>query len=434
MVSIIGRPNVGKSTLFNRIVRRREAIVDDMPGVTRDRKSFPAEWEGRSFAVADTGGYIPKTQDTMEKGVTRQVQAALEQADVVLFVADCTTGITQVDAQVACLIQKSGKPCVLAVNKTDNEKREPEAAGFIHLGLGEPVPVSALSGRGVGDLLSEVVKRLPEESASYNSETDPALRLAVVGKPNVGKSTFINTLLGEERLLVTEIPGTTRDSVDVKIRFGNHEVVLIDTAGLRKPSRVKEGVEYYSGLRTRQTIESCDVACVFIDAAELLTQQDQRVLSEVIEQKKGVLLVVNKWDLVQGDAYNVMRLKDSLSRRLESMSFVPLITISCLTGLRVYKVMKKVLEVWESRRARIPPKELNRFLAEANKAYQPPAVGGKRVRIHYVTQIGSAPPRFAFFANHPSAVREAYRRYLDNRIRDAFGFEGVPLTLLFKKK
>ena len=435
IVSIVGRPNVGKSTLFNRIIRRREAIVDDTPGITRDRKTADTEWEGIPFTLVDTGGYIPKSHDVIEKGVTRQVRLAIEEADVVVFLVDATTGITDVDGHVADILRKSDKACVVAVNKVDGANREPDAAEFIRLGLGEPVAISAIRGRSVGDLLSRIVVRLEKkEGDSAIPDDDNMVKLAVVGKPNVGKSTFVNAILGEERLLVTEVPGTTRDAVDVKIRFNDHELVLIDTAGMRRRSRVKENVEYYSVLRAHRVVERCHVACVFVDAEEGLTQQDMRVLDTVIKAQKGVMQVVNKWDLVRGDPEKVKAWYEGLDRRMKGMAFVPVVTVSCKTGLRVPKILALAWQISIERKKRIASAELNRFLEDLNRKYMPPAVRGKRVRILYGTQVGSNPPRFAFFSNYPHHIRESYKRFLENHIRENFGFEGVPLSLIFKKK
>ena len=434
IVSIVGRPNVGKSTLFNRIIRKREAIVDDTPGITRDRKCADTHWEGIPFTLVDTGGYIPKTRDVIETGVTKQVRLAIEEADIVLFLVDGTTGITDVDGDVAKILRKNGKSCILAVNKVDGTNQEPSAAEFIRLGLGEPVAVSALRGRNVGDMLSLIVEKLDRPGDQDTSADDDVIKLAVVGKPNVGKSTFVNVILGEERLLVTEIPGTTRDAVDVRIRFKKREMRLIDTAGIRRRSRVKENEEYYSVLRSHRIIERCDVACVFVDADEGLTQQDMRVLQEVIRSRKGLLLIINKWDLLKGDEERIRQLSDTLERKCRGMTFVPILFVSCKTNLRVRKILELAMEIYDERRKRIPSPDVNRLLTELNRHYQPPAIHGKRVRVLYGSQVGVAPPRFVFFSNFPQLIMESYKRYIENNIRDNFGFEGVPITLIFKKK
>jgi GTP-binding protein len=434
VISIVGRPNVGKSTLFNRIIRRREAIVDDMPGITRDRKHAEAEWEGVVFTLVDTGGYNPKGRDVIEKGVTQQVENAIRETDIILFVVDCTTGITDVDGQVARALRKSGKPTVVAVNKVDGTKREPDASDFIRLGLGEPVSISALGGRGIGDLLSCLIEKMDRTQKERKSEDEDGIKLAIIGKPNVGKSTFINVILGEERLLVTEIPGTTRDSVDVRVQFDGQPFLLVDTAGLRRRSHIHENVEYYSTLRTHQVIERCDVACVFMNGDEGITQQDQRILREAVDARKGVLLVMNKWDLLQNDPEKIRHIQEIQKNKLKGMDFIPVVTVSCKTKLRVYKVLEFAWRIGQESRKRIPSPLFNQLIEDMNRQFQPPAVQGKRVRVLYGTQVGEHPPKFAFFCNYPSLIKESYKRFLENQIRENFGFEGVPLSLLFRKK
>ena len=434
VVSIVGRPNVGKSTLFNRIIRRREAIVDDTPGVTRDRKCTDAQWEGKDFTLVDTGGYISRSSDIIEIGVTSQVRIAIEEADLIIFLVDVTTGITSEDDEVARILRKSGKLCVLTVNKADNNQLEFEAAEFIRLGLGEPVGISALIGRGVGDLLSLVIHKLPPDVENITSEDEDVVKLAVVGKPNVGKSTFINKILGEERLLVTEIPGTTRDSVDINIQYDDHRFLLIDTAGMRRRSRIQESVEYYSTLRAHRVVERCDVASVFINADEGVTLQDLRVLREVIDAKKGVLLVGNKWDLIKNDPEKKQELTRSIDSRMQGFGFVPVIFASCKTGLRLEKIMDMTWLIAMERRKRISSSVLNQLIEDMGRQYQPPAVRGKRIRILYATQAGTNPPRFVLFSNYPLLIKESYKRFIENQIRENFGFEGVPITLIFKKK
>jgi len=433
-VSIVGRPNVGKSTLFNRILRRREAIVDDNPGVTRDRKSAETEWEGSRFALVDTGGYIPKTKDIIEEGVTQQVRHAIDESDLIIFLIDGTTGITDVDGEVAELLRKSGRPCIVAVNKIDNAKREPDTAIFVQFGLGDPVPISALAGRGIGDLLSLVVKGISRQSQVEKKVKGDTVRLAIVGKPNVGKSTFVNVILGEERLLVTDIPGTTRDAVDVWIRSHGKEIQLIDTAGMRKRSKINENVEYYSNLRTHKVIDRCDVACIFTDADEGVTQQDMHVIREVVDKKKGILLVVNKWDLVEKEREQIQLFEDQLKRRFRGLNYIPILFVSCKNNLRVFKILEMACRIFDERGKRVQSPQLNRFIEDLHRELAPPAVSGKRVRIMYGSQVGQHPPRFVFFSNYPQLIKESYQRFLENRIRDIFGFEGVPLAIRFKKK
>lgn len=433
VVAIVGRPNVGKSTLFNRIIQRREAIVDDAPGITRDRKFADTSWEGCLFTLVDTGGYIPKTIDIIEKGVTQQVEFAMQEADLILFVTDCKSGITDVDHEVARLLRKSGQPVIVVVNKVDSEKQEPDAYDFIRLGLGDPVLVSAMGGRSVGDLLHQMVQLLGPQQVEDDIE-DEAVKFAVVGRPNVGKSTFVNAILGEDRLLVTEIPGTTRDAVDVRFRYKDQDLVLIDTAGLRRRSKVHESVEFYSNLRTRRVIERCDVACIFTDADEGLTQQDLRIVRDATEARKGVVLVVNKWDLVKGDKEKVKDWQDGLDVKMQGLDYVPVVYISSKTGYHIQSVLGVALQVAGERKKRIGSPELNRLIEELNKINQPAAVRGKRVRLLYGTQVGSEPPRFVFFVTYPELLKENYRRFLEKQVRQKFGFDGVPLVFVFKKK
>ncbi len=439
VVAVVGRPNVGKSTLFNRIIQRREAIVDDQPGITRDRKSAQAEWENKIFTMIDTGGYIPKTRDEIEAGVTQQVKYAINESDYILFVVDCTTGITDVDLEVAELLRKYQKPCLLVVNKSDNQQREWESSEFYSLGLDMPVPVSALAGRGIGDLLSMIVEYLTRSNLFMTEEAEEdteesVLRLAIVGKPNVGKSTFVNTMLGEERLLVTNIPGTTRDAVDVQFQYKNQKVVLIDTAGMRKRTKITDSVEYYSNLRTHSIVEKCDLACVFVDANEGVTQQDMRVIREVVQARKGIVLVINKWDLIIDDSERKTKFWEDLEIRMQAYTFIPIVSISCKSGLRIDKVMNQVMQVYRERKKRVSSSELNNLLGQLNQQYHHPAIRGKNIKVKFVTQTRTAPPVFVFFSNYPELIKPEYKRYLENHIRDHFGFIGVPMNMAFRKK
>ncbi len=435
VVVIIGRANVGKSTLFNRLVRRREAIVDDAPGITRDRKAAEAEWQGRSFVLVDTGGYIPKGADSIEEGVSRQVRLAIEEADVVVFVCDVTTGITDVDAEIGRILLRSGKPVIVAANKTDHAGRLPDAAEFIRLGLGEAMPVSAASGTSTGDLLARVVEMLgPETAAEPQAGTGNVVRLAVVGRPNVGKSTFVNAVLGRERMLVSEIPGTTRDPVDIRFSRRGREFLLIDTAGMRRQSHVEDGVEYYSVLRSKRVIEQCDVACIMAEAGEGLTQQDLQVLRQAVDGRKAVVLAMNKWDLAEKDDDHRSVIENGMEIKLQGLEYVPVIFLSSMNGRGTGKVLDAAWQAAQERRKRISSPELNRFLERVNAEFQPPAVLGRRVHVNYCTQAATNPPVFAFFSNHPELIQESYQRFLENRIRKEFGFMGVPLTFSFRKK
>ncbi|MBN2103047.1 ribosome biogenesis GTPase Der [bacterium] len=434
IVAIIGRPNVGKSTLFNRLIQRREAIVDDQPGITRDRKLANAEWQNQHFMLMDTGGYIPKTQDVIEAGVTEQVHLAVDEAELILFMVDAKTGITDVDGAVAELLRKSAKPNLLIVNKADNTQREMDIHEFYRLGLGDPIPISASLGRGIGDLLSEIVAALRNRLGENPDVPEDSIKLAIVGRPNAGKSTFVNLMAGQNRILVTEVPGTTRDAVDVKISYGNQDYVLIDTAGLRRRTRIKENVEYYSTLRTQRVVESCDIACVFIDAAETIAQQDMHVIRQATIARKGIILVINKWDLVKDDPEKVNEWQDILTQKLQGILYIPVLKISCKSGFQVKDVMKMAAEVAKERRQRISSPALNRLIEKINRQMQHPSVKGKRVRVIFGTQVSSNPPVFAFFCNYPHLIKPEYQRFIENQIRQQFGFQGVPLTLTFKRK
>ncbi|MFO7891865.1 MAG: ribosome biogenesis GTPase Der [bacterium] len=442
VVTIVGRPNVGKSTLFNRIIQRREAIVDDRPGVTRDRKGIETEWEGYAFVLFDTGGFIPKTRNIMEAGVTNQVKAAIAESDLIVFMVDCQTGITDFDDEVVKILRKTNKDSLLVVNKVDSVEKEAYASEFYNLGCGEPILISAAAGRNIGDLLSEIVAGLKNKfhqdihsgEGSENIQTeDEVIKLAIVGRPNTGKSTYINKILNQERLLVTEIPGTTRDSIDIGIQFQGINFLVIDTAGLRKKPKINDTIEYYSSLRTDRVINKCDVAAVFMDGSQGLTSQDLHVMRKVVDAEKGTILVVNKWDLIKNDDQILQNLEIDLSYKLKGFNYLPVITVSSLQGIRVYKLLIKIKEIFNQRKKRISSPELNKFLKQLNRNYQPPAVKNKLVRIKYGCQTKAGPPEFVFFSNHPQLVKESYKRFLENKIRKQFGFEGVPFSLIFKK-
>lgn len=434
VVAIVGRPNVGKSTLFNRIIRQREAIVDNHPGVTRDRKYAEAEWAGREFILIDTGGWLPGSHDRIEAAVYQQVNIAIQEADLTVFLVDAVTGLTGVDEEIAGILQRSGAPVVLGVNKADTDARELATADFYRLGLGEPVPLSAASGRGVGDFLDEVVAKLPERGRRRGPDGSAAMALAVVGRPNVGKSSFINALLGEERHIVTEIPGTTRDAVDSVFKYYGEEIRLIDTAGLRRKSRVQDAVEFYSTVRSFQSIRRADVVVLMIDATLELERQDMRILQEAVRLNKGVVLVVNKWDLIEKDGRTADAYERRLRGTLKRLDYVPILFISAKTGKRLYKVIDVAKSVYRERQKRIKTSELNAFLREAVTHYAPPSMNRKEVTIKYCAQVKSNPPVIAFFTNAAEAITANYKLYLENQLRERFGFLGVPLTLVFRNK
>jgi len=427
-VVIVGRPNVGKSTLFNRIVGHRVAIVAEQEGVTRDRQFAEAEWNGRPFLLADTGGILDTAERPLDRQVREQVVAAVEHADVVLFVVDGRTGPHPVDLHVADLLRRSDRPVVLAVNKLDNLGSALEHHEFHALGIGDPVPLSALSGKGSGDLLDSVVEALPE--AQEASEEDVALRLAVIGKPNVGKSSFVNALLGEQRVVVHDEAGTTRDAIDTWLEVDGERICLIDTAGLRRRSRVDDEIEFYSRLRAAAAIQRADICILVADARAGLTNQDFRIGEQAWEAGCGLVLVVNKWDLIEDRGPDVLAaFEKELRERAPFLRFVPIVTVSALSGKRVQKVIDIARSVQEQRRKRIPTAEVNRVLRSLLNRKQPPQGARGDVRIYYGSQVSTEPPEFVLFANRPREIPDSYLRYLSNGFRQAWGFEGSPLRL-----
>lgn len=431
-VAIIGRPNVGKSSLFNRFLKKKLAVVDPQSGVTRDRNYSECDWSGREFRLVDTGGMVPHTKDAMEQAILDQSEFAIHEADLVLMVVDAHVGVDQVDERLSRIMHQAGKKCLLVANKVDHESQAGELYIFSRLGLGDPVPVSATVGLGVGDLLDEVVARLPEPE----TVPDPSdvVRVALVGRPNVGKSSFINKLLGQERLIVSDIAGTTRDSVDTPFELDGRKYVMIDTAGLRRKYKVRENIEFYTNLRVIRAIESCHVAIVMVDAAAGMSVQDQRILSQVLEARRAAVLAVNKWDLVEKDSLTADRFTVALKDRLAHYAYLPLIYISALSGQRVAKVMSLVDRVHAEHHRRVPTSKLNDFLQKTLDRRKPPAVQGKYIQFKYVTQSEVAPPTFVFFVNRPELVRKSYMHYLSNRLRAEFGFEGSPIRLKCRRK
>ena len=431
LVAIVGRPNVGKSTLFNRFTEERRAIVDDVPGVTRDRVFGTVEWSGRTFSLVDTGGFIQDSTDRIEAAVREQVHIAIDEADVLLFVVDVKSGITDLDEQMAVILRKGRKPVITLVNKADNEELRWETSSFYQLGLGEVYGVGALNGIGTGDLLDAVVEALPEKNLA---EPDDRLRIAIIGRPNVGKSLLTNALLGKNRSIVTEISGTTRDAIDSPLKYHGREVVLVDTAGLRKRTRISENIEFYAHLRTERAIETCDVAVLLIDATDDMQAQDIRVLKAAERLNKGLVIGINKWDLIEKETNTAKEFETRIRDRLKTLEYVPVITISAKTKQRTWKLLDKVLEVEANRRVRVTTSKLNDALLPAIAKHHPGLYRGRRVKINYMTQVREWPPVFNFFCNHPQGVKEPYRRFLENKIREHYGFEGVPLTLVFKAK
>jgi GTP-binding protein len=431
LVAIVGRPNVGKSTLFNRLTESRDSIVHDESGVTRDRLYGDVEWNGRTFDLVDTGGLVPRSAEQFEAAIREQVMLTVEEADVILFVVDVTTGITTVDSEVAAILRRASQPVFVVANKADNAARALDASEFYSLGFEHVYPLSSISGTGTGDFLDAVVEALPPTEMTPD---DGAPRIAFIGRPNVGKSSLTNRLLGETRSIVTDVPGTTRDAIDARLDHEGRSVVLVDTAGLRKKARIQENVEFYALLRTQRAIQSCDVAVLLVDAERGLETQDAKVLREAESMKKGLVIAVNKWDTVEKETNTARDWERSMREKLGMMDYVPVVFVSALTGQRAPKVLDAALQVYDEREKRVPTPELNEAVEAAVGAQHPPTYRGTYVKIKYANQVREAPPVFVFFCNHPEGVGESYRRYLENKLRAAFGFVGVPLTLSFRKK
>ncbi|MDZ7725069.1 MAG: ribosome biogenesis GTPase Der [candidate division KSB1 bacterium] len=433
IIAILGRPNVGKSTLFNRILQRRLAIVHDEPGVTRDCNYAEADWAGVEFDLFDTGGYIPGSDDVFDAAIRDQIDLAIKDADLILFLVDVTVGITSLDQEIANKLRRSGSRVVVAVNKVDNQEREMDAAEFHSLGLGEPVPLAALNGRNIGDFLDIVISHLSQEETEPD-EKSGELMLAVLGRPNVGKSSYINGILGAEKQLVTEIPGTTRDAIDTSVRYNERDIVLVDTAGLRKKARVHESIEYFSVVRTINALRRCDVAIVLVDAASGMTDQDKKIIKMAIDEGKGVVIGVNKWDLIEKNTMTAREFELDMQRDLHDLNYLPILFISALTRQRIFRLLDSALAVFKERQRKVKTADLNQMLRDAVEEHHPPAFGTKWVKINYVTQVKSAPPRFVFFTNEPKGIRANYKKYLENQIRQRFGFYGVPIRMTFRQK
>lgn len=433
ILAIVGRPNVGKSTFFNRLIRKREAIVDDVAGVTRDRHYGDFEWNGRAFQVIDTGGYLPQAEHEMDIAIREQVELAMEEADAILFLVDSRTGITSIDHQIAQKLKQTKKPVFLVVNKVDNPDIIHDSYEFYALGLGDPIPVSAIHGLGTGDLLDILVDRMP--APVYSSDDgDEQIKLAIVGRENVGKSSFVNTLMGEKRVVVTPIPGTTRDAIDTHFQYFKRKYVLIDTAGLKRRTKVKENLLFYSQLRTMRAIERADVVLYMVDVMEGLVRQDLRVINDVLDAGKGMIIAFNKWDLVEKDDKTYFELKKLAEEKLKQIQFVPVEFISVLERKRMLKLLDQLTEVYFEQNKRISTSQLNAVFRPVIENTPPPAVMGKEIKINFITQVQTKPPVFAFFSNFPNLIPEHYRRFLENKIRENFGFTGVPIRVVFREK
>lgn len=432
VVAIVGRPNVGKSTLFNRLIGKRKAIVDDKPGVTRDRNYDTVEWCGQQFVLIDTGGYLPEAKEQMDLAIREQIEIAIQEADVIIFLVDVKTGITDVDERMARILQRSEKLVMLVVNKIDDQRDDSETGQFFNLGLGDPLPVSAMTGRQTGDLLDAVIKRVKKvESRDENTE---AIKLAVIGRENVGKSSFVNTLLQQERSIVTSIPGTTRDPLDSLLKYRQRDYLLIDTAGLKKKSRIKENILFYSNLRTIRSINRADVVLYLVDVKEGLSRQDVAILSDAAKQRKGMALLLNKWDLLDKDHKTVEAYRKDYNNRLGILRYIPQIYVSVLEKQRLFKALDLATKVYEERKKRISTSELNAYFLPLIKANTPPAIKGKEIKINYVSQVKSEPPVFVFYSNFPQLIGESYQRFLENKLRAKYNFTGVPVLLSFRQK
>ena len=430
-VAIVGRPNVGKSTLFNRLTETRKAIVDEVGGVTRDRHYGVVEWEGKMFNIIDTGGYVEHTEDVFEKEIRKQVKLAIEEASVILFVVDVTTGITDLDQEMADMLRKTEKKVITVVNKVDNLQRQYDASIFYGLGLGEIYSISSLHGSGTGDLLDEVLPHL--DLKDYTPEEDIP-KYAVVGKPNVGKSSLINTLIGEERNIVTSVSGTTRDSIYARYTKFQHDFYLVDTAGLRRKGKVHEDVEFYSVMRAIRTIEFADVCLLMIDATQGIQSQDMNILKLIQQNRRGVVMLVNKWDLVEKDSKTANAYTRRIKEKIAPFQDLPIIFTSAIYKKRIHRVLEEAERVYQNRRRKISTSKLNKVIQEAVNSFPPPAVRGRYIQIKYATQLYTYAPSFALFCNYPQHIREPYKRYIENVLRKNFDFTGVPLQIFFRKK
>ena len=431
-IAIVGRPNVGKSTLFNRLLEQRKAIVEDTPGVTRDRQYGIAEWNGKTFNVVDTGGFVPDTQDVFEREIRKQVQIAVDEANAVLFIVDAATGMTSLDDAMADVLRRSTKPVFLVVNKVDNHDRLMEASEFYSLGFENIFFISAMSGSGSGDLLDAVTNIITEENdADANSEIP---KFAIIGQPNVGKSSLLNALIGEERTIVSEIAGTTRDSIHTHYKMYQKDFILIDTAGIRRKTKVHEDLEFYSVIRAIKALDEADVCLLLLDAEKGIAAQDLNIFSLATRKGKGIVVLVNKWDLVEKETNSARDYEKTLKQKLAPFTDVPIIFISAKEKTRIFKAIEIALEVDENRRKKINTSELNEVMLKAVEAYHPPVVRGNPVKIKYTTQLPTVVPSFAFFCNFPDDIKTPYRNYLENKLREHFNFTGVPLRIYFRKK
>jgi GTP-binding protein len=430
-VAIVGRPNVGKSTFFNRMLEQRKAIVDDVSGVTRDRQYGVAEWAGKSFNLIDTGGFVPDSEDVFEREIKKQVLIALEEANALIFIVDASTGITTLDEAMADVLRRTTKPVFLAVNKVDNSDRLLEAAEFYSLGFDEIFFLSSMTGSGTGELLDALVALIEDEQATEDNDLP---KFAIIGQPNVGKSSLLNALVGQERTIVSDIAGTTRDTIHTRYNLFQKDFVLIDTAGIRRKTKVHEDLEFYSVIRAIKAMDEADVCLLLLDASKGITAQDLSIFSLAAKKGKGIVLLVNKWDLVEKETNTAKEYEKELKQRLAPFSDIPILFISVIDKTRIFKAIESALEVYDNRQRKVPTATLNEVMLKAVEAYHAPVIRGHPLKIKYITQLPTQVPSFAFFCNFPDDVKQPYKNYLENKLRENFNFKGVPVRLFFRKK
>jgi GTPase len=433
-VAIVGRPNVGKSTFFNRLLGERKAIVDDVSGVTRDRQYGVADWNGKTFNVIDTGGFVPQSEDVFEREIKKQVLIAVEEAHALVFIVDAATGITDLDEAMADVLRRTSKPVFLAVNKVDNHSRLLEATEFYGLGFENIFFVSAMTGSGTGEVLDAVTELISEEKSEETSEMATLPKFAIIGQPNVGKSSLLNTLIGQERTIVSDIAGTTRDTIHTHYRLYQKEFILIDTAGIRRKTKVHEDLEFYSVIRAIKAMDEADICLLMLDAQKGITAQDLSIFSMAVKKGKGIVLLVNKWDVVSKETNTARDFEKALKERLAPFTDLPILFISAKEKTRIFRVIETALDVYDNRRRVIPTSQLNEVMLKAIETHHPPVVRGNPVKIKYITQLPTQVPSFAFFTNHPDDIKEPYKNYLENQLRQNFKFSGVPVRIFFRKK
>ena len=431
IVAIVGRPNVGKSTLFNRLVEQRKAIMDNESGITRDRHYGYAEWTDKHFTVIDTGGFVQESNDVFESAIRQQVQIAIDEASVILFLVDCKDGLTGLDKDFATVLRAARKPILVVANKADNVSTTLMIHDFYPLGMGAPYPISAVSGAGTGELLDATIQHFKDK---VSTEKESLPKVAILGRPNVGKSSFVNVLLGENRNIVTPLAGTTRDAIDTTYKLYGKQIILTDTAGIRRKTKVKDNIEFYSVIRAISALQEADVCIIMLDATKGLEGQDINLISLAHRYKKGLVILVNKWDLIQKDYHTAEAYKKELLKKLAPLNYIPVLLTSTVKKQRIYQAIEKTMEVYESRKNKISTAALNKVMLAVIERYNPPAVKGKYVKIKYITQLPTYTPVFAFFCNLPQYIKPPYKRYLENQLRSHFNLEGVPITLVFRKK